>query len=185
MSVVFSKEEHPEGTNIPGCSPAPGRSHVVLVHGTFSSTVLSFSAMAPRLANSGYCVHALNYGAREEDDWFKATGPIEQSAESVGQFIDEVLLKTGADRVDLIGHSQGGLLGFYLIKHKGYDNKIRHFLAMAPSVAGTTLAGDPDNAEERYCVACVEQNPESPIIKKLQDGPLTLPSVKYTVLATK
>ena len=39
---------------------------------------------------------------------------IDQSADKLAAFIDEVRTKTGAAKVSLVGHSQGGMLGRYV-----------------------------------------------------------------------
>jgi len=54
------------------------------------------------LAPDGYCVFALDYGNR-------GTGPIEQSAAQLRDFIDQVLSATGAAKVSIVGHIQGGM----------------------------------------------------------------------------
>lgn len=185
MSVMFQNQQMPEGVNHWGCKPAPGKGNVVLIHGTFSSTMLSYGALGPRLANAGYCVYARDFGAKDEDDWFKGMDSVEHSAREIGVFIDKIIRSSGNPTVDLIGHSQGGLIGFYLIKIKGYESKINRFIAMAPSVSGTSIASEPDSKTEAYCRACTDQHPDSEVIRKLHDGPVTRPGVKYTILATR
>lgn len=185
LSVMLTGQAKPDGANNPNCTPQEGKTHVVLIHGTFSSSVLSYGALAPRLANAGYCVYATDYGGKEPDDWFKATGPVAASAAQVGQFVDSVLKTTRASKVDLIGHSQGGLIGFYLLKELGYAPKVRHFVALAPSVSGTVLANPTQGKNIGYCIACNDQHPESEIVKQLNNGPVTQPGVLYTVLATQ
>lgn len=185
MSVMFQNQQMPAGVNQWGCKPAPGKGNVVLIHGTFSSTMLSYGALGPRLANAGYCVYARDFGARDEDDWFKGMDSVDHSAREIGVFIDKIIRSSGTPKVSLIGHSQGGLIGFYLIKVKGYDSKINRFIALAPSVSGTTIASEPESKTEAYCKACTDQHPDSEVIRKLHDGPVTRPGVKYTILATQ
>jgi triacylglycerol esterase/lipase EstA (alpha/beta hydrolase family) len=52
------------------------------------------------LKAKGYCVFALDYGER-------GTGPIEDSAAALRDFVGRVLAATGAAKVSLVGHSQG------------------------------------------------------------------------------
>lgn len=185
MAQVIEGQAKPEGVNLWDCQPKEGASHVVLIHGTFSSSMMSYGALAPRLANAGYCVYAPDYGARKPNDWFKAVISVKASAQQVGTFVDEVLKRAGAKQIDLIGHSQGGLIGFYLLKEMGYAPKVRHFLAMAPSVRGTTIAPENWSASHNYCQACLDQNPDSPVIQAVNNGPIAQPGVRYTVLATE
>ena len=47
------------------CKPSSKRPEpVVLVHGTFANATLNWGFVAPKLADAGYCVFALDYGVR-------------------------------------------------------------------------------------------------------------------------
>jgi triacylglycerol esterase/lipase EstA (alpha/beta hydrolase family) len=184
LSQILGGEDMPNGVNRWDCVPAPGRSHVVLVHGTFSSTMYSYGALAPRLANQGYCVYAQDFGSHEPGVLFKATRGVDTSAREVSDFIDEVLQKTGAQKVDLIGHSQGGLLGFYYLKKLGGSKKVNHFVALAPSLRGTQIAKTPNRNDVSYCLACADQHPQSDLIKDLHKTPVAMNGVKYSIVVT-
>lgn len=185
LSQVLGGQEMPSGVNRWDCVPAEGKSNVVLVHGTFSSTIYSYGALAPRLANQGYCVYAQDYGSHEPGVLFKATRGVDTSAREVSDFIDEVLQKTGTQKVDLIGHSQGGLLGFYYLKKLGGSKKVKHFVALAPSLRGTQIAKTPNRNDVSYCLACADQHPQSALIKDLHKTPVAMNGVKYSIIATQ
>ncbi|MBO5379096.1 MAG: hypothetical protein J6A90_02095 [Clostridia bacterium] len=53
-----------------------------------------------------------------------STGAPETNARQVGDTIDEVLIRTGAEKVNVISHSKGGLDTRYLISTLGYGDKI-------------------------------------------------------------
>ncbi|MBQ4109154.1 MAG: hypothetical protein IJC80_07125 [Clostridia bacterium] len=53
-----------------------------------------------------------------------STGAPETNARQVGDAIDKVLSKTGAEKVNVISHSKGGLDTRYLISTLGYGDKI-------------------------------------------------------------
>ncbi len=61
--------------------------------------------------------------------------------------VDQVLIKTGAEKVDIVAHSMGGLLAKYYIKHFGQD-KVDKFVDIAtphlgaPSTFQTLIYGD-------------------------------------------
>ncbi len=61
--------------------------------------------------------------------------------------IDEILLQTGADKVDIVAHSMGGLLSKYYIMNYGQD-KVDKFIDIAtphlgaPSTLSTLMSGD-------------------------------------------
>lgn len=131
------------GANNWHCTPSPEHpTPVVLVHATFVDLGANWAVLSPTLANAGYCVYAFNYGM----NWLSAgrvggLGDIPQSARTLESFVNTVLRRTGASRVDLVGHSQGGLLPNYYIKRLGGAAKVRSFVALAPTNHGTTLNG--------------------------------------------
>nr|MDQ3362572.1 lipase family protein [Actinomycetota bacterium] len=93
----------PPGANVP-CEPGKRHPHpVVLVHGTFETMEQNWAILSPRLKKKGYCVFALNYGNR-------GLGRIGRSAQELDVFVDKVLAYTGAEKVSLVGHSQGGMM---------------------------------------------------------------------------
>ena len=99
----------------------PTRAHprpVVLVHGTFADMADSWQALSPLLVDNGYCVFALNYGSSNGSGELGvyATGPIATSAEELGAFVQKVLSATGAGQVDMVGHSQGGMMPRYYLR---------------------------------------------------------------------
>jgi triacylglycerol esterase/lipase EstA (alpha/beta hydrolase family) len=97
----------------------------------------------------GYCVYAFNYGATlaSLEVWpfigprIDALGHIEKSAEELSSFVNNVLSKTKASKVDLVGHSQGGMMPNYYIKDLGGATKVNELIGLAPSNHGTTLDG--------------------------------------------
>src|SRR6476469_4336900 len=98
----------PRGANAPSCAPAAAHPYpVVLVHGTFGDMTVSWNTIAPALEARGYCVWALDYGNR-------GTGDIDRSADQLVAFIAKVRSVTGAAKVSMIGHSQGGMLARYV-----------------------------------------------------------------------
>ena len=52
-----------------------------------------------------------------------------------------MLAKTGASQVDIVGHSQGGMMPGYYIKFLGGASKVHTLIGLAPSNHGTTIDG--------------------------------------------
>ncbi|HEX4918681.1 MAG TPA: alpha/beta fold hydrolase [Limnobacter sp.] len=184
LSHVIAGEQMPAGVNNWECRPKPGDSPVVLVHGTFSSTMYSFGALGPALANRGLCVYATDYGASAHT-WFKGVDAVDVSAKHIADFVQSVKGATGHDKVTLVGHSQGGLIGFYYLKMLNGNQDVNRFLALAPSVGGTVISKTPNRDRVDYCLACADQHPDSTLLKRLRSGQITVPGVEYTVLATR
>jgi triacylglycerol esterase/lipase EstA (alpha/beta hydrolase family) len=128
-----------------GCKPSAAHPYpVVLVHATFADEGSNWVTLAPLLANAGYCVYAFNYGETVLSGVFgniDGLGHITQSAEELKTFVNKVLSQTKASQVDLVGHSQGGMMPNYYLKYLGGASKVNTFVGLAPSNHGTTLDG--------------------------------------------
>jgi triacylglycerol esterase/lipase EstA (alpha/beta hydrolase family) len=180
----------PLGANNWSCRPSAAHPDpVVLAHGTFGNMTDSWEALSPLLANAGYCVYALNYGGSSASNPIQATGAIETSAQQLSAFVDKVLASTGARKVDIVGHSQGGLMPRYYLRFLGGAAKVDTLVGLAPSNHGTTLFGL-TTLEAAFgasgslpgCAACGEQMAGSAFLTKLNAGHETEPGVHYTVI---
>ena len=191
-----SSTASPPGANNWSCKPSAAHPRpVILVHGTFGDMSDSWQALSPLLANNGYCVFALNYGSYNGSGSFGvyATGPIETSAAQLETFVNKVLSATGARQVDIVGHSQGGMMPRYYMKFDGGAAKVHTLVGLAPSNHGTTLDGlftlasyfPGANATLADCPACAEQEAGSPFMQKLNSGGDTLSGVHYTVIESE
>jgi len=126
------------------CKPSSAHPYpVVLVHGTLEDEGSNWVTLAPLLANEGYCVYAFNYGETALSLFGRVDGLnyIEHSAEELSSFVNKVLSQTKASRVDIVGHSQGGMMPNYYIKYLGGASKVNELIGLAPSNHGTTLSG--------------------------------------------
>lgn len=187
----------PPGANDWSCRPSAAHPRpVVLVHGTFADMSNSWQALSPLLYNHGYCVFALNYGAYNGSGsvGVYAVGDIPASAEQLASFVDKVLAATGAEEVDLVGHSQGGMMPRYFLKHLGGAAKVGALVGLSPSNHGTTLNGLFTLAEffpgaEAFtgalCPACSQQSAGSAFLTELNSGGETVPVVDYTVIQSR
>jgi len=165
----------PPGTN--SCQPTSAHPYpVVLVHGTFENAAQNWSALAPYLQSRGYCVYALNYGAN-------GTQEIHNSAIQLTTFIEGFVLPTsGASKVDIVGHSQGGLMPRDYINNLGGSAYVDELIGLSPSNHGTT---NPGAYTPSPCIACQEQQYNSPYIQSVNQPTETKYPVDYTVVQTK
>lgn len=131
------------GANDWNCRPSAAHPDpVVLLPGTFANIGANFVALSPMLKNAGYCVFATNFGMT----WLSAgrVGGLDTETDSgnqVAAFIDRVLAATGADKVDIVGHSQGGSMGINYVKLHDGGNKVGTYVGWGQSSNGTTLSG--------------------------------------------
>jgi triacylglycerol lipase len=168
----------PPGANDPSCRPSDEHPYpVVLVHGTFEDMTSNWLELSPKLVADGYCVFALDYGRR-------ATGRIQHSARELRRFVNHVLHITGAPKVALVGHSQGGMMPRWYIKFLGGKRTVNELVGLAPSNHGTDtpLAGP---AGENGCPACGQQAAGSKFLQKLNAGDETPGRVSYTQIETQ
>lgn len=178
------------GANDFTCRPSAAHPRpVVLLHGTFGN-MTNFGVLAPQLAGAGFCVFALNYGCQTADQLICGTAPIEDSAKELSAFVDRVLSATGASRVDIVGHSQGGMMPRQYLKFLGGAAKVHRLIGLAPSNHGTTLDGLAQLAAafpgaSTLCAACVEQVAGSAFLANLNGGGDTVSGVRYTVIETQ
>jgi len=164
----------PPNTNT--CRPTAAHPYpVVLVHGTFEEAAQNFLTLAPYLQAQGYCVYALNYGNN-------ATGDIHFSAQQLSDFVDFVLAQTGSSKVDMVGHSQGGLMPRDCINNLGGATKVDKLVGLSPSNHGTT---NPFAPGAPNCRACQQQVFESRFIQSVNGSGETRPGIYYTVIETK
>jgi pimeloyl-ACP methyl ester carboxylesterase len=189
-----SSTASPPGANNWSCKPSTAHPYpVILVHGTFEDMSDNWQALSPLLFDNGYCVFAFNYGSYNGSgsSGVYGTGYIEQSARQLSAFVDQVRAATGASKVDLVGHSQGGMMPRYYINFDGGDQKVNALVGLAPSNHGTTLDGLSTLASYfpgardlvlSDCPACREQEAGSPFITRLNASGETRPDVHYTVI---
>ncbi|MBR7839393.1 alpha/beta fold hydrolase [Actinospica durhamensis] len=188
----------PAGANNWSCKPGAAHPYpVVLVHGTVENMNDNWGGASPLLADNGYCVFAFNYGGATSSSDLQGTGDIATSAGQLATFVNQVLAATGAAKVDIVGHSQGGMMPRYYIDFLGGASTVDKLVALAPSNNGTTLDGltelgtelsllEPANSFlTTICTSCVEQEVGSSFLTTLNSGGETVPSVSYTVIESK
>lgn len=199
LQTVLNPNQSPPGTNNWSCKPSAAHPNpVVLVHGTFGNAYDTWTGMAPVLEHYGYCVFAVNYGA-PASSLFKGTGDIPTSAGQIGVFVDQVRQATGAAKVDLVGHSQGGSASRYYANLIGGSSKVHKVIGLAPSNHATTLAGlrtlgeflrivDPIYAFTNWVgLDAIEDqgNPNSVFYQNLNGNGETRPGISYTNIVTQ
>ncbi len=197
-AALVNPSASPPGANNWSCRPSPAHPYpVVLVNGTGEDMADGFSALSPLLVDNGYCVFAANFGG-SPGSLLQGTGDITQSAAQLASFVSQVLATTGAAKVDLVGHSQGGMMPRYYLKFLGGASKVQTLVGLAPSNHGTTLDGlatletelatvlpGISSALGSACEACAQQIAGSSFMTTLNAGGDTVPGPTYTVIETR
>lgn len=200
LHAASNPDTAPAGANDWSCQPSAAHPNpVVLVHGTVENMTYNWYTLSPLLANEGYCVFALNFG-QEPGTWRfglpgssqpGGTAPVAESAAELSTFVDEVLEATAAAEVDIVGHSQGGMMPRYYTKFLGGADKVDKLVGLAPSNHGSTLMGlnklpgVPEITAAGMGQAVMDQQYDSEFMAELNEGGDTVPGVTYTVITTR
>jgi len=205
-------DESPEGANDWACTPDEQHPRpVVLLHGTGMNMTNTWHTLSPQLAEAGACVFALNYGGAPEllnphiVQW--GLTDIKGSAQQLAAFVDTVLARTGASQVDIVGHSQGGVVARQYMRFEGgtdpvdpADNKVHSLVMLGASNHGTTFGELQQQAHElgklldipeklivrgQLGPAAVQQLHGSGFLRELNAGAQTQPGVAYTSIASR
>ena len=188
-----SSTASPPGANDWSCKPSAAHPRpLILVHGTFEDMSNNWQALSPLLYDNGYCVFTLNYGSYGGSGQLGiyGTGDITQSAEALAGFVTQVLGATGARKVDLVGHSQGGMMPRYYLRFLGGASKVHTLVGLSPSSHGTTVDGlftlanffGASSLFGVLCPACEQQDVGSAFLTKLNASGDTVAGVHYTVI---
>ncbi|HEU0033530.1 MAG TPA: alpha/beta fold hydrolase [Kofleriaceae bacterium] len=105
---------------------------VLIIHG-FLGTRGSMYMLERRLVADGFVVVSFNLGTLNVRD-------IRRSAFLIHRKIERILAQTPSQRIDIIGHSMGGLIGLYYVKKLGGHARVRKLLMMGTPVRGTWAA---------------------------------------------
>ncbi|MGZ2358697.1 alpha/beta fold hydrolase [Streptomyces sp. 372A] len=133
------------GERHPGRSPAgdgaePARADiapadrppVVFLHGFIDNRSV-FVLLRRSLARHGWThLESLNYSPLTSD--------VRAAAELLDRHIEDICARTGHPRVDIVGHSLGGLIARYYVQRLAGDRRVRTLVTLGTPHAGTAVA---------------------------------------------
>ena len=152
---------------------------VIIVAGTFSPAFAN-EPLAARMRAEGYQVWIFELPGL-------GTGDIRESARALNRFADGIRSQTGAARVDLVGHSQGGLVGRAYIKYEGGAAEVDSLVSLGTPHYGTSLANIARFFSLGTCVgitSCHQMATGSSFLNDLNAGDDTVGNVRYTNIYT-
>ena len=187
------------GVNDVGC--VPGAAHpdpVVILHGLGATSYEDLNVLQSWLAQRGYCTFSRTYGAHPGFPYVGGLRHVADSAAEIrGQVLD-VLAETGASKVDIVGHSEGGFQSLYVTKTEGIADRIDTVVAIAPPTHGTTFGGLVNLAylfgvrsqvsaalNAFGCEACDDLITGGSAVATLDAGPIAQPGVHVTVITSR
>jgi triacylglycerol lipase len=136
---------------------------VLLVPGYGGSTTgLDVMASALRAAGRDAIVVSI------PDD---AHGDLRAQADSLDSAVHAALVRTGADSVDVIGYSAGGVVARLWVRYDGGDSEARRIITLGSPHHGTVLAGAAIDFVPSECpTACTQLAPDSELLRSLNAG---------------
>ncbi|OZM70346.1 lipase [Amycolatopsis antarctica] len=189
------------GNNDADCRPSAQHPNpVVFLHGLGATYYEDLNFLQAHVARKGYCTFSATYGAYPGFPFVGGLRPIADSAAEIAAFIEQVREQTGAAKVDIVGHSEGGFQSLYVTKTQGIADRIDKVVAIAPPTHGTTFAGLYnlaylfgeksreliDEVLTRFgCPACSEIGIGGSAVQTLGDGPVAQPGVTYNIITSR
>ena len=134
------------------------RTPVILLPGAFGQELVYWNVWEWFLERDGFHVYATSFPRFTLSD-------LRVAARLLADKVDEVLAVEDAERVALVGHSMGGLVGRHYVKFLGGDRKVARLACLGTPHHGTwTAATAPILTGTRQIV------PGSPFLAELNDG---------------
>ncbi len=149
---------------------------VLLLHG-YLGTRGSMYILERRLNDDGICVFSFNLGSLNVRD-------IRTSAFLIHRKIESILAQTPVKKIDIIGHSMGGLIGLYYVKKLGGYEKVRKLVMLGTPIKGTWAALLGVATVGLISASAWQLLPGSRFLKELSTGSLP-PNVNYYTIAAQ
>ncbi|WP_089157365.1 lipase family alpha/beta hydrolase, partial [Micromonospora sp. NBS 11-29] len=152
----------------------------VVVVGGLLGVSIAYEPIAARLRADGYRVSVYqlpNLGL----------GDIRESARALSSYVDQIRAATGASRVDLVTHSEGGLVSRWYVKFLGGADAVDQYVSLGTPQYGTYVANIVDLVGLGSCVgivACQQMTIGSSFLAELNAGDDTPGPVRWTTLRT-
>ena len=152
----------PAGAPRPGRA-ASGRTPVLLVHG-YDMNRTTMWPLAWYLKGRGWrWAHSVNHGP-----W---GNPVASHARHLADRVAELKRVSGADQVDIVAHSMGGLVAGWFIARMGGDRDVRRLVTIGTPWQGTHTAYLGARAEAR------DLEPESAVVADVAQLPVPVTSI--------
>lgn len=142
---------------------APGRPPVLLIHG-YLATRGSLHLLERQLVDRGHIVISYPLGTV---NW----GDIRDSAGLIARKVESIVAQTEVKKIDVVGHSMGGLVGLYYLKRLGGRHRVRRLIMLGTPTHGTwsALFG---LITAPLGLASLQLLPGSPFLRDLAEMPL-------------
>ena len=146
-------------------APAPDQPPVLIIHG-YLATRGSLHLLEQHLTDRGLIVMTYPLGGP-----LLNVGDIRDSAGLIARKVESIVAQTGIARVDIVGHSMGGLVGLDYLKRLGGRHRVRRLILLGTPAQGTwsALLG---LVTAPLGLASLQLLPGSPFLRELGERPL-------------
>jgi triacylglycerol lipase len=155
------------------------RNPVVVVAG-LSGPAVGYEPLASRLRADGYRVFIYQLPGL-------GFGDIRDSARAFRDYLAQLRSGNGFSKVDLVAHSEGGLVARYYLKFLGGTADVGRYVSLGTPQYGTYVANILQFLGLGDCVgiiACQQMTINSSFLNDLNDGDDTPGAVRYTTVRT-
>jgi triacylglycerol lipase len=156
---------------------SPDSPPVLIIHG-FLGTRGSMYMLERRLVDDGFVVVSFNLGTLNVRD-------IRRSAFLIHRKIERILAQTPSQRIDIIGHSMGGLIGLYYVKKLGGHARVRKLIMMGTPIRGTWTALMGVMTLGLWSTSSWQLLPRSRFLDELAQGPMPPGVDLHTIAAAR
>jgi triacylglycerol esterase/lipase EstA (alpha/beta hydrolase family) len=150
---------------------------VLLLHG-FLGTRGSMYVLERRLEEDGFTPISFNLGMFNVRD-------VRASAFLVHRKVESIVRATRLPKIDIVGHSMGGLIGLFYVKKLGGHRYVRKLVMIGTPVHGTWTALAGVVTMGFLSAGTWQLLPGSHLLRELEDGPLPEGVEFYTVAAER
>jgi triacylglycerol esterase/lipase EstA (alpha/beta hydrolase family) len=163
-----------------GSQPVQAASNPVLVVAGLTETTSQLQTILNRLSADGFTAVGMQLPGA-----IAGCGDIAQSSQAVANRARQLQSQTGAARIDVIGHSEGGLELRFFIKNLGGASIVQHYVSLGTPQHGTNVANLAAGLGA-FCPAAGQMAPNSTFLSNLDSGTDVpgAPAVSYTALGT-
>jgi triacylglycerol lipase len=156
---------------------SPASPPVLIIHG-FLGTRGSMYMLERRLVQDGFVCVSFNLGTLNVRD-------IRRSAFLIHRKIERILAQTPSQKIDIIGHSMGGLIGLYYVKKLGGHARVRKLIMMGTPVRGTWAALAGVATLGLWSTSSWQLLPRSRFLDELAQGPIPPGVEVHTIAAAR
>ncbi|MEU7976417.1 alpha/beta fold hydrolase [Micromonospora sp. NPDC049089] len=171
----------PASTTATSTTPfAAAAANPVIVVGGLSGVAVAYEPIAARLRADGYRAFIYQLPGL-------GLGDIPTSARAFANYVDQVRATTGAASVDVVAHSEGGLVSRYYLKRLGGTATVGRYVSLGTPQYGTYVANIVAFLGLGSCagvVACQQMTIGSAFLADLNAGDDTPGAVRYTTIRT-